>query len=94
MYLKCEVVGVAEMDALLDSFDSDDRDHWAEGLLPRNSHIRSHIVNQKWINQVVFPLPLLHMISVRFSASIGARMEDSWTLGKTMVLGSGDLVRG
>ena len=64
-YLKCKVVGIAVMDALLHSLDADDGDDRAKGLLPRNPHIWGHVVNEKWVDQVVLPLPLLHITSAQ-----------------------------
>lgn len=48
--LKCEVVCIAVVNAFLHGLDSEDRDDWSKGLLPRNSHIRCHVVNEDWPN--------------------------------------------
>ena len=59
VHLKCEVVGVAVMDALLCSGDADNRQHGAKGLLPCQPHVWPHVVHQQGPDEIALAFVLL-----------------------------------
>jgi hypothetical protein len=58
-YLKCKVTSIAVLNAFFSRFDPEDRNHGSKGLLPRNSHIWAHVVDEEWPYKVSFSFPFL-----------------------------------